>query len=212
VTLEGKIVLVDIEVVVSPLDYNLLLGNSLFYVIIVTTYSVFHILQFPHQGKFVTIDQLHYCTPYLHDSAANNVPFLGSSISYENVGVSILKDSLLMGIFSFPPPDTPQFSTLNMISIQVQQSLESLHPLVLPSLYEHSSFLVSRSLKNETYAYDHSSLPLSRSLKNETNPPPLESILPLDRIFEPCFPLPSENIPISIYTPKRGKKKSRQRK
>jgi hypothetical protein len=56
---------------------------------------------------------------------------------------------------------------------------------------------MSSSLKNETDAYEHSSLSLSSSLKNETDPPPFESSLTLDRILEPFFPLPSENVPIS---------------
>jgi hypothetical protein len=94
----------------------------------------------------------------------------------------------------------------------VRQSLESLDPLVVPGLDEHSSFPVSSSLKNETDAYEHSSLSLSSSLKNETDPPPLESSLTLDRILEPSFPPPSENVPISNQMPKRGKKKSRWRK
>jgi hypothetical protein len=94
----------------------------------------------------------------------------------------------------------------------VRQSLESLDPLVVFGRHEHSSFLVSRSLKNETKAYEHSSLFLSRSLKNETDPPPFESSPTLDQKLEPSFPTPSENIHISNQMLKRGKNKSRQRK
>ena len=79
------------------------------------TSSVFRILQFPHQGKIVTVDQIDYGTHNLHDFAVNSVPFLGSSLGYESVGVGLLKDSSLMGIFPLPPPDTPLVSTLNMI-------------------------------------------------------------------------------------------------
>jgi hypothetical protein len=43
-TLKGKIVSTNIEVVDVPLDYNLLLGHSWFYAMIVITSSVFHIL------------------------------------------------------------------------------------------------------------------------------------------------------------------------
>jgi hypothetical protein len=145
VTLKGKIVSVNIEVVDAPLDYNLLLGHSWFYVTTIITSSVFHLLQFPHQGKIVTVDQLDYCTPYLYDYAMNNDSFLCPSIGYESVGVGLLKDSSLMGIFPLPPFDTSQVATLNMILNQVQQSLESLDPLVVPSIYEHSSLSLSRS-------------------------------------------------------------------
>jgi hypothetical protein len=77
--LKGKVVSVDIEVVGVPLDYNLLLGCSWFYAMSVVASSIFHILQFPHQGKIVTIDQLHYYTLDLHSSSVNNLHFLGQS-------------------------------------------------------------------------------------------------------------------------------------
>jgi hypothetical protein len=54
VTLKGKTVPVDIEVVDAPLDYNLLLGRSWFYAMTVVTSSVFRILRFPHQGNIIT--------------------------------------------------------------------------------------------------------------------------------------------------------------
>jgi hypothetical protein len=161
VTLKGKIVSVDIEVVNVPLDYNLLLGCSWFYAMTSITSSVFCILRFPHQGKIITVDQLEYTTPDLHNVAANNVPFLGNN-NFESVGVGLLKDSSLMGVFPFLAPPTAQISTLNTISTQVRQSLELSDPLVVPGLDKHSS------------------LSLSSSLKNETNPPPLESSLSLD--------------------------------
>jgi hypothetical protein len=86
----------------TPLDYNFFLGHSWFYAMTIITSLVFCILQFPHQGKIVTVDQLDYCTPDLHNSSANNVPFLGhSSLEYESVGVGLLKDSSLMVFFLF---------------------------------------------------------------------------------------------------------------
>jgi hypothetical protein len=118
VTLKGKTFLVDIEVVDMPLDYNLLLGRSWFYVMTVITFSVFHILRFPHQGKFIIVDQFDYTTPDLHNVAMNNVPFLGHT-SFESVGIGLLKDSSLMGFFPFPSHATPHVSTLNMILTQV---------------------------------------------------------------------------------------------
>ena len=105
--LKGKIISIDIEVVDAPLDYNLLLVHSFFYVNIIVTSSFVCILQFHHQGKIVIVDQIDYCTPDIHNSTMNNVPFLGSVLGYESVGLGLLKDSSLMGIFNFPPPDTP---------------------------------------------------------------------------------------------------------
>jgi len=105
--LKGKIILVDIEVVDAHLDYNLLVGHSLFYANIIITSSFFSILQFHHQGKIVTVDQIDYFTPDIHNYTVNNVPFLGSVLGYESVGLGFLKGSSLMGIFNFPPFDTP---------------------------------------------------------------------------------------------------------
>jgi hypothetical protein len=100
--------------------------------------SVFHLVQFPHQGKIVTIDQLDYCTPYIHNHTTNNVPFLGdSNLSYESVGVGLLKYSSLMGAFPLSSPETSQQNAMiNMISTMVHQSLESFDPWVIPSPLE----------------------------------------------------------------------------
>jgi hypothetical protein len=105
VTLKGKTVSVDIEVVDVPLDYNLLLGHSWFYAMTVIASSVFRILRFPHQGNIIIVDQLEYTTPDLNNVTTNNVPFLGQN-NFESVGVGLLKDSSLMGVFPLPTPPT----------------------------------------------------------------------------------------------------------
>jgi hypothetical protein len=56
--LEGKTIIVEVEVVDAPLDYNLLLGRSWIYSMYVVVSTLFCVLCFPHQGKIVTIDQL----------------------------------------------------------------------------------------------------------------------------------------------------------
>jgi hypothetical protein len=89
-----------------------------------------------------------------------------------------------MAVFHFLVPPTVQVSTLNMILNQVRNFFDSSHPLVVPGLDNHSS------------------LSLSSLLKNEIDPPPLQSILMLDRVLEPCFPPPSENVSISNQQPK----------
>jgi hypothetical protein len=75
-TLKGKTVSVNIKVVDVPLDYNLLLGHSWLYDMYFIASSMFRILQFPHQGKNISIDQLDYTTLNLHNVATNNVSFL----------------------------------------------------------------------------------------------------------------------------------------
>jgi hypothetical protein len=104
----GKTAYVEVEVVDSPLDYNLLLGRSWFYAMTVVASSVFRTLQFPHQGKIVTIDQLNYCIPDSTTHSVDNVLLVGDSqLSYESVGVGLLKDSTLMGTFPLHAPTLP---------------------------------------------------------------------------------------------------------
>lgn len=74
--LRGKTIYIDVEVVDAPLDYNLLLVQSWFYVMTDVASSTFCTLQFLHQGKIVTIDQLDYCTPNICNHGANNIPFV----------------------------------------------------------------------------------------------------------------------------------------
>jgi hypothetical protein len=138
VQLGGKTVTVDVEVVDAPLDYNLLLGRSWFYAMTVVTSSVFRCVQFPHQGKIVTIDQLDFCTPDAHIPATNNIPFLRDHpVTYESIGVGLLKDSSLMGTFPTPlPPAAHNISVVNMISTLPYQSLESSNPWIVPSPLE----------------------------------------------------------------------------
>jgi hypothetical protein len=87
----------------------------------------------------VTIDQLDYCTPDARTQTTNNIPFLGDSkITYESVGVGLLKYSSLMGTFPTPlPPTTQHIATMvNMISTMVHQSFESSDPWIVPSPLE----------------------------------------------------------------------------
>jgi hypothetical protein len=83
-------------------------------------------VQFSHQGKIVPIYQLDFCTPDARTPATNNIPFLGDhKITYESVGVGLLKDSSLMSTFPTPlPPTAHHVATINMISTTVYQSLE----------------------------------------------------------------------------------------
>jgi hypothetical protein len=68
----------------------------------------------------------------------NNIPFLGDhKVTYESVGVGLLKDSSLMGTFPTPlPPTTHHIATVNMISTMAYQSLESSDPWIVPSPME----------------------------------------------------------------------------
>ena len=78
--------------------------------------TVFRIGQFLHIGRIVTINQLDFCTPDVTTSTTNNIPMLGSSPPpYQSIGVGMLKDSSLMGIFPSTPPSMDTM-TVHMIA------------------------------------------------------------------------------------------------
>ena len=62
ITLVGKTVLIDIEVVNAQLDYNLHLGRCYMYTMRVVASTVFHLMMFPHDVDIVIVDQ-----PTYHD-------------------------------------------------------------------------------------------------------------------------------------------------
>jgi hypothetical protein len=156
IQLGGKTVSIDVEVVDAPLNYNLLLGRSWFYAMTAVASSVFQCVQFPCQGKIVTIDQLYYYTPDARTQTTNNIPFLGdSNITYESVRVGLLKYSSLMGTFPTPLPSTTQHITkVNMILTMVHQSLESSDPWIIPSPLEFDSLGDTMPLSPTKVEYD----------------------------------------------------------
>jgi hypothetical protein len=54
---------VEVEVVDTSLDYNILLGRSWNYAIQVVVATIFRVFLFPHEDQIVTIDQLSFSRP-----------------------------------------------------------------------------------------------------------------------------------------------------
>jgi hypothetical protein len=77
---------------------------------------------------------LDFCTIDARAPTTNNLPFLGDhKITYESVGVGLLKDSSLMGTFPTPLPlTTHHIATVDMILTADYQSLESSDPWIVP--------------------------------------------------------------------------------
>jgi hypothetical protein len=73
ITLEGKMVQVEVEVFDAPLDYNLLHGHSWIDSMRAVVSTLFHVVCFPHQGKVITIDQLAFSNS---DTHTGNIPFI----------------------------------------------------------------------------------------------------------------------------------------
>ena len=56
ITLQGKTINVEVEVVDAKLNYNLLLGHSWTHAMLCILFTLFRLLKFPHQGKIITVD------------------------------------------------------------------------------------------------------------------------------------------------------------
>jgi len=122
ITLEGKTINVEVEIVDVNLNYNLLLGRSWTHAIHVISSSLFHVLCFPHQGKIFTVDQFSF---FASSSSDGNVPYMKRiGAPYESVGAGLFRAPALMGIFPLPPPHV---ASVNIISVKYD-------PWVIPPL------------------------------------------------------------------------------
>lgn len=115
ITLSGKTVMVDIEVVDHKLDYNLCLGCSWTYAMNAIVSLVFRIILFPLDGNIVTVDQLSFFSLYYSLLPSGSIPLVGGvPDSYVSINIGLLKGSSLMGCFPLLLPTVPH--TVNMVS------------------------------------------------------------------------------------------------
>jgi hypothetical protein len=83
VELGGKTILIEIEVIDAPLDYNILFGRRYMYAMKAISSSVFSTMMFPHNGKIITIDQLTHYDPNHFSNIDNILPLVHtSSVSF----------------------------------------------------------------------------------------------------------------------------------
>jgi hypothetical protein len=184
ITLEGKMVNVEVEVFDAPLDYNLLLVRSWIDSTRAVVSTLFCVMHFPHQGKVVTVDQL----AFFHSNAhTDNIPFIAKPPPrYENIGVGLLKDSSLMGTFPIPPPDVPHpFVTLiNMISTSIHGTPVSYDPWMVPNLDDHLRYGGEMLLSSVESAYQAIQLAtLSTPSLSDLPPDPFHVIFPMDEMI-----------------------------
>jgi hypothetical protein len=184
ITLEGKMVNIEVEVFDAPLDYNLLLGRSWIDSMRAVVSTLFHVMHFPHQGKVVTIDQLAF---FHSDAHTDNVPFIAkTSPGYENVGVGLLKDSSLMGTFPIPPPNVPHpfVASINMISISVHETSASYDPWMVPNCDDHLRYGDKMPLSpvESTYQAIQSETPSTPS-PGDLSFDPFHVIFPMDEMI-----------------------------
>jgi hypothetical protein len=184
ITLEGKTVQVEVEVFDAPLDYNLLLGCSWIDSMRAVVLTLFHVVCFPHQGKVVTVNQLAF---FNSDTRTGNVPFIAKTPpGYENIGVGILKNSLLMVTFPIPQPYVPHsfFSSINIISTLPHELPVSHNPWIVPDPGDHLPYIDKMPLSRveSTYEAIQSTTPSSPSL-GELSPDPFRVIFPTDEMI-----------------------------
>jgi hypothetical protein len=100
--LGGKTMCVEVQVVDSPLNYNLLLGRSWTYAMHEVVAKVFWVLLFPHEGRIMTIDQLSFSHPD-PSLGVSTVPMIDNhQPKIINIGVGMLPN--LMGTFDYLSP------------------------------------------------------------------------------------------------------------
>jgi hypothetical protein len=177
ITLEGKMVQVEVEVFDIPLDYNLLLGRNWIDSMHVVLSTLFHVVSFPHQGNVVTVDQLAF---FNSDTHTGNVPFIDETPrGYENVGVGLLKDSSLMSTFPIPSPEVPcpSVASIDMISTMPHKLPTSHDPWIVPEPGDDLRFGDAMPLSPVESAYQaiHSKTPSTPSL-DELSPDPFRVI------------------------------------
>lgn len=136
ITLYGKIIMVDIEVVDKKLDYNLLLCFSWMYAM-------------NNDGKIVIVDQLSFCTPYYSPLLSSFVPLIGGvPNSYVSIGTGLLKASSLMGCLTL---QLPKFSQMvNMLSSIPHEQTD---PWILPAPSEIDTYEKRKSLSLAELVY-----------------------------------------------------------
>jgi hypothetical protein len=185
ITLECKTVQVEVEVFDALLDYNLLLGRSWVDSMHVVVSTLFRVVHFPHQGKVVTVDQIAF---FNSDTCTGNVSFIAKTPpGYENVGVSLLKDSSLMGTFPIPPPpDILRLSiaSINMIFIVLHELPVYFDPWIVPDPRDHTRFgdVMPLSPVESAYHVIQSATPSSPSLE-DLSPDTFHVIFPIDEMI-----------------------------
>lgn len=118
---------IDVEVIDGNLDYNILLGRPWIYAMAAVVSTYFRKIAFPFQGGITIVDQ----QTFLPNSSQvmRSIPMIhGSPHSLQNIRVGLLKDPILMGTFSLPPPinleEVATVGTYNMIS-SIRKILEN---------------------------------------------------------------------------------------
>jgi hypothetical protein len=100
IELEGKTILIDIEVIDAPLDYKILFGHSYMYSMKAVASYLFQTMMFPHNGKIITTNQISHYEPNHSVKIDNILPLVRSSYdAYSLIDMcpGFFKDPSLLG-------------------------------------------------------------------------------------------------------------------
>jgi hypothetical protein len=174
VELEGKTILIDIEVIDAPLDYNIFLGCTYMYAMKVVASSVFRTIMFPHNGKIVTIDQVTHYEPNPSASLDNILPLIHNDVyPLTEMGPGIFKDPSLLGTYHGAPPLLPPNQVCVVSSKETTQ--EDVSPPQEASVIPNVS-TVAAPLPQEPHA--HSSTPTVHESTLPPGPNPIWETVP----------------------------------
>jgi hypothetical protein len=165
VELEGKTILIDIEVIDAQLDYNILFGRTYMYAMKAVASSVFRTIMFPHNGKIVTIDQVSHYEPNPSANLDNILPLIHTNKDVYpllEMGPGIFKDPSLLGTYHGAPPLLPP-SQVCVVSSNETQKKDAYPPQEASVIPDVST--VATPLSQEPPA------PSSTSPVHESTPP-----------------------------------------
>jgi len=123
--LTSKTIHVNLDFIDAPLYYNILLGHSYTYAMLVVTSTIFHKMCFPHEGNIITIDQLTYYEPTFVTSPEPIILSMSNSQSstpLTGVSLGVYKYSSLLGAFPGPPPLISKPNSMGVFMLQASHT------------------------------------------------------------------------------------------
>jgi hypothetical protein len=139
VELEGKTILIDIVVIDSPLDYNILFCLRYMYSMKVVTSSVFRTMMFPHNRKIITIDQVSHYEPNPSSNIDNILHFVHTNLDaypFIEMGPIIFKDPSLLGTYHGAPPLIHPSAQVCVVSTKGTTTEDTLPPTEAPFILD----------------------------------------------------------------------------
>jgi hypothetical protein len=184
IELGGKTVLIDIEVIEAPLEYNILLGRTYMYAMKAVASSIFRTIMFPHNGKIVTIDQVTHYEPNPSANLDNILPLIHTNQDVHpliEMGPGIFKDPSLLGTYHGAPPLLPPNQVCGVSSQKLTRRILTLLRRLQSSLTSHQS-----------QHHSHRSLLQTHRPPQSTNPHLIKGLIPFGRQFlDPSLKFPS---------------------